>query len=81
MAGYSGTPLAKKLGIRDGFRLCFENAPARFRRALGPLPEGVVVQSAWEADADLLVLFPKDRVELVRLCPKLAAGSLEPPPA
>ncbi|WP_417465961.1 DUF3052 domain-containing protein [Kordiimonas sp.] len=41
MAGYSGTPLIKKLGIKDGFRIQTRNAPAHYGELLGPLPVGV----------------------------------------
>jgi hypothetical protein len=40
-AGYSGTPLPSKLGIRAGQRIAFLDAPAEFAVALGELPEGV----------------------------------------
>lgn len=41
MAGYSGTPLIKKLGIKDGMRVSFRHAPAHYRALLGELPIGV----------------------------------------
>jgi hypothetical protein len=40
MAGYSGTPLVKKIGIKPGHRLLFVNAPKDFAATLGELPEG-----------------------------------------
>jgi hypothetical protein len=40
MAGYSGKPLAQKLDIKPGLRVCAVNAPAGYRRLLEPLPEG-----------------------------------------
>jgi len=39
MAGYSGTPLAKKLGIREGHRVGLVEAPEGFEAELAPLPE------------------------------------------
>lgn len=45
-AGYSGTPLPQKLGIKAGCRLGLLNAPATFSSTLGPLPEGVVPRDA-----------------------------------
>lgn len=39
-AGYSGTPLLKKLGIRGDMRLAFVDPPSAYRRGLGPLPRG-----------------------------------------
>ena len=48
-AGYSGTPLAKKLGLKAG-RVCLVGAPAGYRKLLEPLPEEVrVVGSLTEA--------------------------------
>jgi hypothetical protein len=41
MAGYSGTPLAKKLGIKPGAALCAVAAPGHYDELLAPLPEGV----------------------------------------
>jgi hypothetical protein len=40
MAGYSGTPLPKKLCIKEGARVALVNAPPDFEKALGALPEG-----------------------------------------
>ena len=41
MAGYSGTPLAKKLGIKAGQSVCTIGAPSNYRKLLQPLPEKV----------------------------------------
>jgi hypothetical protein len=41
MAGYSGTPLAKKLGIKPGTKLFAVAAPGHYDELLAPLPEGV----------------------------------------
>ena len=40
-AGYSGTPLAKKLGIKPGFRIYVENGPGHYMKLIAPLPEAV----------------------------------------
>ena len=40
-AGYSGTPLIKKLGIKPGMRVCILNAPPAYSQVLGKLPQGV----------------------------------------
>jgi hypothetical protein len=56
-AGYSGTPLPKKLGIRDGTRLALLNAPEKFSETLGELPQGVVVKRRLGGEADVIVLF------------------------
>jgi len=59
-AGYSGTPLPKKLGIRSGQRLRFVAAPAEFGAALGPLPDGATLVAGDDdaaAGLDLVVFF------------------------
>ncbi len=44
MAGYSGTPLVKKLGIQEGHCVVFSNAPPEFLPELGTLPPNVTVR-------------------------------------
>lgn len=63
-AGYSGTPLPKKLGIKPGSRVAFPHAPADFGDTLGALPEDVVVLEDGDDAADLVVFFTKDADEL-----------------
>ncbi len=47
-AGYSGTPLPKKLGIRPRFRCTFPGAPKEFAQTLGALPGDVrVIDETW----------------------------------
>jgi hypothetical protein len=41
MAGYSGTPLAKKLGIKDGFKVLLIQAPVEYQAPLAPVPQSV----------------------------------------
>jgi hypothetical protein len=43
MAGYSGTPLVQKLGIKPGHRVAIVGSPAGFMETLGKLPDGVLV--------------------------------------
>ena len=64
MAGYSGTPLAKKLGIKPGGSVCVEGAPMAYEQLLAPMPDGVNVQSAVDASTDIVHLFftSKDRL-------------------
>jgi len=65
MAGYSGTPLPKKLGIRENHFVVLVNAPDRFERKLEPLPSGV--QFLQDGDgANVALLFAKSEAELVR---------------
>jgi hypothetical protein len=72
MAGYSGTPLPRKLGIKEGARLRFLAPPDTFADALGPLPAAVRV--AARGPADVVVFFTKKRAELERKFAELARG-------
>jgi len=56
-AGYSGTPLPKKLGIKEGTRLALLGAPDGFDSTLGSLPSGVSVRSKSGGEADVILLF------------------------
>jgi hypothetical protein len=56
-AGYSGTPLPKKLGIRERSRVAILNGPAHFIDLLGELPPRVAVRAKFGAEADVIVLF------------------------
>jgi hypothetical protein len=60
MAGYSGTPLAKKLGIKDGGRVLLIAAPEGFEKTLEGLPETAVVTGRAGREHDVIVLFAKD---------------------
>jgi hypothetical protein len=64
MAGYSGTPLAKRLGIREGARLYVENAPRDYRKLVAPMPEGVKLVARPDRDTDLVHVFTKERKRL-----------------
>jgi hypothetical protein len=71
IAGYSGTPLVTKLGIKPGHRIAFASAPSGFRRLLGDLPEDVSVKSRVAGPLDVIVFFTKRRAELERRLPAL----------
>jgi hypothetical protein len=71
MAGYSGTQLSTKLGIKESHRVAFPSAPDGFRRLLGKLPKGVVVRSRVRGPLDVIVFFTKSRAELERRLPPL----------
>lgn len=45
-AGYSGTPLAKKLGIKPGYRVLLEGQPEHYFELFSDFPEGVIVLKA-----------------------------------
>lgn len=56
-AGYSGTPLPKKLGIKPGHRVAFVHAPDDFEVTLGALPQDVQIVQGDAAALDLAVFF------------------------
>lgn len=63
-AGYSGTPLARKLGIAAGSRVYPVDAPADYRQLLAPLPADVTFATRVSGDVDLAHLFVTKRAEL-----------------
>jgi hypothetical protein len=63
-AGYSGTPLAKKLGIKSGHTVALLGAPKGFVRELDGLPDGVTVRSRAAATANVIVSFHASRADL-----------------
>ncbi|HSO76842.1 MAG TPA: DUF3052 domain-containing protein [Blastocatellia bacterium] len=73
MAGYSETPLAKKLGIKEGFRVALVGAPKGFRSELAGLPKRVDFVASVEASLDLIVLFTISRSDLLGNFSRLAA--------
>ena len=73
MAGYSGTPLVKKLGIREGSRVALVNAPAGFRAQLKDLPDDVSFLKPVAKSLDLILFFVLSEQALARDFPKLAA--------
>jgi hypothetical protein len=66
MSGYSGTPLAKKLGIRAHARLFVRAAPDNYCELLAPLPEGVQSVRRIDARTDLIHLFATRAAALAR---------------
>ena len=73
-AGYSGTPLVRKLGIKPGHRLALLGAPDGFEDAtLGELPGGVRIARRTGGTADVIVSFHTRRAELERRLPALRA--------
>jgi hypothetical protein len=67
-AGYSGTPLAKKLGIKPGHRLMLLEAPASLALEL---PDGVQVVRQARGKADVIVSFHTERAGFARRLPRL----------
>jgi hypothetical protein len=64
MAGYSGTPLAKKLGIRAGSRVVVINAPLNYAALLEPVPDGVHFDAKMSDTTDIVHAFCMRRTEL-----------------
>ena len=56
-AGYSGTPLPRKLGVKEGTRLALLHAPDKFASSLGALPSRVAIRQRLGGEADVIVLF------------------------
>src|SRR6185369_10312856 len=72
MAGYSSTPLPKKLGIKENSRLAFVNAPAGFQDYLGPLPASAEVVKRLTKPLDLVLFFVTTERVLAKEFSKLA---------
>src|SRR6187549_2447059 len=66
-AGYSGTPLTKKLGIKEGCTLVIVHAPADFEELLQPLPPSVLFAAKVDQQTDLAHLFTTQRSELAKV--------------
>ena len=64
MAGYSGTPLARKLGLKEGSTVLAINPPGNYRKLLEPIPAGVQFVSRVSTTTDLIHLFTTRQVEL-----------------
>jgi len=77
MAGYSGTPLPKKLGIKADRVVALLGAPAGFERTLGELPEKVRIRRQARGRADIILLFSKSQADLARRFPAAARALAE----
>jgi hypothetical protein len=64
MAGYSGTPLPQKLGIKPGLTVVTINPPTNYRRLLGTIPEDVTFSDRLEPESSFVHVFVKKRSEL-----------------
>jgi hypothetical protein len=71
-AGYSGTPLPRKLGIVEGCRVAVVSAPDGFASTLGPLPDGIEMRTQARGHLDVVVFFVTRRAELTRRFPIFA---------
>lgn len=71
LAGYSGTPLPKKLGIKPATTVALLGAPGDFERTLGPLPEAATLTRVAARKVDLSIWFVRSLRELERGLPKM----------
>ena len=71
MAGYSGTPLLKKIGIKPAHRIVLVNMPGGFRDELGSLPAGArIIKDSSHEPADVIILFAKNHGALLKGLPE-----------
>ena len=77
LAGYSGTPLPRKLGIKAGYVVALLGAPEDFSTTLGKLPEGVVLRQRPRGRCDLTIWFASSRKELERRVQRLGDSAGE----
>jgi hypothetical protein len=69
--GYSGTPLAKKLGIKNGFHISLINAPEHYLRLFTDLPADLYFEGREDIKIDFIHFFTKSRDEYETLLPGL----------
>jgi len=65
-AGYSGTPLPKKLGIAAGQTVCAIDPPRPYRQLVSPWPDGAQLVAEPGARTSLVHLFVTERATLAR---------------
>ena len=76
MAGYSGTPLIQKIGIKPGHRVIVRNHPATFLKDLGPMPDGAQHTTVLSGKANVVVCFTDRKAELKKNFTSLADNLL-----
>ena len=72
VSGYSGKPLADKLGVKAGCRLWLLDPPRRYQALIGPLPQGVEPVDDIGA-ADVIHAFARDRATLAAHAARLTS--------
>jgi Protein of unknown function (DUF3052) len=65
MAGYSGTPLVKKLGIKEGTQIFLVGAPQNYLELVAPLPCGARLTDRLDRQTDLIHIFATERARLI----------------
>jgi hypothetical protein len=80
MAGYSDTPLTKKLGIKQNYQIALVGAPNDFHKELGSLPDGAAIVPQTRKPLDLILLFVTRNSDLLKqftvLAQKLPAAGI-----
>ena len=71
MSGYSGTPLARKLGITSGSAIHTIDAPRAYRAMLAPLPDGVTFMARLSDDVDIVHVFATAASTLEAALPRI----------
>jgi hypothetical protein len=74
MAGYSGTPLIQKIGIKPGHRVLLRNHPPSFVKDLGRFPEGAASSDRLSGKANVVVYFTERLAELEKDFDRLSAA-------
>ena len=74
MAGYSGTPLVQKIGIKAGHRIVLRNHPASFLKDLGKLPENVQSSERLTGKANVIIYLTDKRAALEKDFPGLSSA-------
>lgn len=69
-AGYSKTPLHKKLGFKPGYRVCTRNAPSHYGGLVGT-HDDVAISARFRSNIDIYHFFTKQRHELAAHLPKI----------
>ncbi|MBI2927654.1 MAG: DUF3052 family protein [Verrucomicrobia bacterium] len=72
LAGYSGTPLPKKLGLKPNAVVVLQDAPDGFETTLGPLPAGATLLRQADGPRDLTLWFTRSRQDLARCVETMA---------
>ena len=74
MVGYSGIPLARKLGFKEGHRVRIKNAPDNYMDLVNPTPENVQVSKSLRKNVDIFHFFTRSSSELKSQLPKLISA-------
>lgn len=74
MAGYSGTPLARKLGLKPGGEAVVLQPPRPYDQMVAPFPEGIRLRHRLHPGAEFIHYFTRSESDLSRGFPRLASA-------